>query len=266
MKIISLIFLFYSNVVLFGQNKFAVNSHSHNDYNNTIPLYNALKAGAKSIEVDIFFENNKFYVCHNNEDTIKNKSLEKMYFLPLQEIIENNKSLHHFEYELFLFIDIKSEAEKTYQPLKILLSKYVKYLTKIQNGNLIKNKLRVILSGNMPIEMVRNEIERFIFLDGRISNIGKNESNLLFPVISDNWLNVLKIINDSDEEIKFQNLRNLIAQIHSENKMVRFWGIPDNQEYWKLQNDFGVDLINTDRVDNYQKYYVKYFEDKKSNE
>ena len=56
----------------------------------------------------------------------------------------------------------------------------------------------------------------------------------------DVWKNVLKkIIND----------------VHSENKLIRFWASPDNSNSWsKLQSE-GVDLINTDKINQYSNYY-----------
>ena len=40
----------------------------------------------------------------------------------------------------------------------------------------------------------------------------------------------------------------LIKKVHSERKMIRFWGSPDNIKSWELLYLNGVDLINTDKV------------------
>lgn len=71
-----------------------------------------------------------------------------MYLAPLKDIIENTNSEYHFNYELFLFIDIKLDAENTYKKLRSCLNKYKNYLTSINDGQLKIKNIRVIISGN----------------------------------------------------------------------------------------------------------------------
>ena len=72
--------------LLFPQNLLSQNlvkkAHSHNDYLNNRPLFDALENKFKSIEVDIFFLNSKLYVGHNWLQLRKNKTIETLYLEP----------------------------------------------------------------------------------------------------------------------------------------------------------------------------------------
>jgi len=244
----SLILLLFAFTLVNAQCDKPLRIHSHNDYQNGATLFSALKYCAKSIEADVHLINGKLFVAHDLDEVDNLKTLESLYLNPLVKIIEDNKSPYNFNYELFLLIDIKSNADSTYFVLNKLLEKYDPYLTYYQNKIVYIRKIRVILSGNRPIDIVSNMEQRKVFLDGRLSDINRNYSSDLYPLISESGEKVLEIINDPVEEIKYKNLENLIAKIHNENKLVRFWGVPDNQEYWEMQENYGIDLINTDNV------------------
>lgn len=245
------------NSICYSQNNISFNSHSHNDYANPKPLFTALSSGSKSIEADIIYLNDKLFVAHNVEDTNQNNTLEKMYLAPLKDIIENTNSEYHFNYELFLFIDIKLDAENTYKKLRSCLNKYKNYLTSINDGQLKIKNIRVIISGNRPIETVRNEMNRFIFLDGRFEDVGKGESENLFPIISEDWLAVSdKLSKYLGKESDIHDLKEFINKVHEENKLVRFWGTPDNDKFWDFSNNMKIDFVNTDMPDDYKKYYL----------
>jgi hypothetical protein len=40
-------------------------------------------------------------------------------------------------------------------------------------------------------------------------------------------------------------------------KLLRLWASPDNSESWKQQQQLGVDIINTDKVDECSNYFLK---------
>ena len=53
--------------------------HSHNDYEQTVPFWYALGAGASSIEADVFFENNELLVAHDKNEISKERTFENLY-------------------------------------------------------------------------------------------------------------------------------------------------------------------------------------------
>jgi alkaline phosphatase len=53
-------------------------------------------------------------------------------------------------------------------------------------------------------------------------------------------------------------LKSMIRMVHSQGKMIRFWGNPDVPEVWELLLKLRVDLINTDRIEDFSKFYREY--------
>lgn len=233
--------------------------HSHNDYENQNPLFNALKNCAKSIEVDIHLYNGDLFVAHDKEEIIKEKTLVNLYLDPLLKILNDTKSEYYFNYELFLLIDIKTEADQTYKKLNEVLNPYREFLTFLdEKNNLKKRNIRIIISGNSPAQSMLDRIDGYCFIDGRTSDIGQNKSSKIFPLISENWYKVLESLTDKENpSLVNAELIELVNKIHNENKLVRFWGIPDDVKHWELQKDIGIDLINTDKVDELNKFLSK---------
>jgi len=231
--------------------------HSHNDYLNKKPLYNALENKFKSIEVDVFLMNSKLYVGHNWLQLRKNKTIQSLYLEPLwTEYKNNNGKIYNNDESLYLLVDIKTSAEKTYKTLKKILHKYKPMLTAVISDSLINRPVTIILSGNRPIIEKGGGQDRFVFIDGRHSDISKNKPNNIMPLISMSWLD--HFTWGGIGEMKIEEtlvLRKIINDVHSEKKLVRFWASPDNSNSWSKLQFEGVDLINTDKINQYSNYY-----------
>ena len=231
--------------------------HSHNDYLNEKPLINALNNNFKSIEVDVFLLNSKLYVGHNWIQLRKNRTLQSLYLDPLwAKYIENNGEIYNNGESLYLLVDIKTSAEKTYKTLKSILYQYKPMLTAVISDSLINRPVTIILSGNRPIIEKRSIQDRFVFIDGRYSDISKDEPNNIMPIISMSWLDHFTWRGDGemkDEEALI--LKEIINVVHKENKLIRFWASPDNYNSWNALQSAGVDLINTDKIEQYSDYY-----------
>ena len=52
-------------------------------------------------------------------------------------------------------------------------------------------------------------------------------------------------------------LKSFIQKVHSENKEIRFWGSPDNKISWEIMTSAGVDLINTDKINEFSSYKIQ---------
>ncbi len=55
-----------------------------------------------------------------------------------------------------------------------------------------------------------------------------------------------------DEERK--KLREIVAKAHARGRVVRFWATPESPAVWKELRDAKVDLINTDQLEQLQKF------------
>jgi hypothetical protein len=69
------------------------------------------------------------------------------------------------------------------------------------------------------------------------------------PVISENYNKILTWNGKgSPSKEDLRKLTDLSSRVHAENKKLRLWAIPDNENAWNVLLEAGVDLINTDRL------------------
>lgn len=228
---------------LYSQN--SVKVHSHNDYNQAIPFWNAYANGASSIEADIFLKDNMLYVSHDQKDISAARTLEDLYLKPLETALKMNYKKEH---KLVLLIDIKTEAEATLNKLIAILKKY---------ESIAKNKnIRIVISGNRPDAETYKKYPDFILFD--FQEIDKTISK-------ENWEKVAMISVDFKKYSVWNGLGRLthddrnrislvIAKGKSLNKPFRFWGCPDTKTAWKAFLELGVDIINTDSPYNCVQY------------
>lgn len=234
-------------------------AHAHNDYEHTRPLLDALAHGFTSVEADIYLVDGKLLVAHDRADLKPERTLAALYLDPLRELARGKKSIFDNGQSLTLLIDIKTEAEPTYTVLRELLVKYREMLTafKTKNINTVNdwkfintNAVTIILSGNRPRDLVVGENDRFVAIDGRLTDLAKkNLSVSLIPLISDNWNNHFQWRGTGPfPESDRAKLKSLVEQTHAEHRRIRFWATPDNETAWAELRAAGVDLINTDKL------------------
>ena len=123
-------------------------------------------------------------------------------------------------------------------------------LSYVINDSFVQGAVTIILSGKRPvIDYLNKSTKRYVFIDGRTSDLGKGISRNVMPLISINWKiefnwRGYKEFSGKEKE----HLLELIKKVHREGKMIRFWGYPDNIKSWELLYLNDVDLINTDKV------------------
>lgn len=251
-KIICFLFLFYFTANAQEITRLA-NAHSHNDYEQVIPLFEALNNGFTSIEADIFLIKNELYVAHEINEIKKEKTLINLYLEPLKKIIEEKDKRYSSLFPITLLIDIKSEGLKTYLALESLLKKYEPFITSFTDKAKREKQINVIISGNRPIKYMSRQNYRLAAVDGRPEDIEK--SSFLFPLISEN---VVKVIGKTREEKLVKTiLSELVNRVHKNNKKLRLWGVPDKEEFWQIQYDSKLDFIGTDQPARLKNFLIK---------
>src|SRR4051812_22414032 len=65
-------------------------AHSHNDYEQTRPLFDTLAHGFLSVEADIWFQNEKLLVAHTPLAWKPDRTLQSLYLDPLRERVKRN--------------------------------------------------------------------------------------------------------------------------------------------------------------------------------
>ncbi len=234
---------------------------SHNDYENKHPLIDALNYGYNNIEADIHLIDGKLFVSHDSpKDTTGVMTLEEGYLKPLAQRIAGNEGKVYINEKgpLFLMVDFKSDAEKTYAALKPVLEKYKDILSSVEDGNLKERAVLLFLSGNRPFKSLPKEKIRYAFIDGRIKDFRQYPSSVM-PVVSNNFYDIFSAVSKTDfapEDLK--KLRSIVAEVHQQGKKLRFWGVPNTDEFKKTMIKEGVDLIGTDHLEELAKFLTHF--------
>ena len=222
------------------------NAFSHNDYERTHPLFDALSFNFNCVEADLWLIDGELYVSHDTVAPNPDITFDKLYLLPLVERIKKNngKVYPGSDRPFYLMVDCKTDGEAMYPVLKKKLEAYESLFCHEKDGKLQEAAILFYLSGRSPRKAIAAETNRFIFLDGTIDDLGKGIPAALMPVISDNYS---KYINwKGDGEIPADKMREYIRQTHAEGKLFRWWGAPDKPLFKKLFIQEGVDLIGAD--------------------
>jgi hypothetical protein len=236
-----------------------VPGHAHNDYLNRPALFEAFNANLISVEADVHFMKGDLYVAHVRPlFRRKKRSLENLYLKPLFERVQKYEGRVYKDYDgpFYLMIDFKRGSVEMYNRLVELLEKYKSMLTVMENGEMKQGAVTVFLSGSKPTEAILRSEPKLCFLDGRPSDIGKQISADLMPVISDHYKNHLhwngKGEMPEEQQLK---LRKLVSKVHAEGKKLRLWASPDNPNAWKTFRRLGIDFINTDKPKKFADFF-----------
>jgi endonuclease/exonuclease/phosphatase family metal-dependent hydrolase len=240
-------------------------SHSHNDYEQPNPLWDAIRQGFVSLEVDVWLIDEELYVSHNRPFLSNNlATLRELYLSPLAELITKNKGWVYpsDKQPIQLLIDLKSEGLSTYLQLDYLLEEY-DYLFKPMGDK--PAPVQVVISGNRPVEHLKEEKKRLACLDGRPEELGEQFPNDLMPMVSQRYSLVTKWKGKTPiTESEKREIKTLVDQAHRLDKKVRLWDIPDNELVWKTLLDLGIDYINVDDLDRFATFMRDYqFVDRK---
>lgn len=222
------------------------NAHAHNDYLHQHPLMDALRQGFYSVEADVHLRQGKLVVAHAFS-TARSPALEKLYLRALDSLLQCNNGLVSAKEKrtFYLMIDIKTEGEGAFAALRNLLVSYPRLRC---NGP--GCAVKIFVSGNRPIQSILTDSAAGISLDGRPSDLGKKYSPAAMPVVSDNfgkWSGWNGRSQPREDDLA--QIRGLAQRVHEEGKRLRLWAIPDNPLAWDALLNAGVDLINTDHLE-----------------
>ena len=239
-------------------------AHSHNDYEHTRPLFDALECHFKSVEADIYSVGDSLFVAHDFDKIKPGRTLQNLYLDPLKKRInENHGSVYGNGEEIVLLVDIKDDAMRTYQLLDKILQNYSDILTAFQNGKKIKGNIMVVISGNRPFEYMQSQTIRYAGYDGRLENIDSGISSELMPMVSDNWTKYFSWDGTgrmpSDQRMLLQTLAN---KARSNGYILRFWATPNHTPeqrtaVWAELKDAGVGLIGADNLQELEEFFTE---------
>ncbi len=233
-------------------------AHSHNDYEQPGPLRDAMKLGFASVEADIYLVEGELLIGHDREDLTPARTLEGLYLAPLRKYIERRDGrVFQDGSPMWLQIDIKSEAEPTYRALHELLAKYADIIASYGPGGRTDRPVRVVISGNRPREYMRSQKLRYAGYDGRMTDLQSQVAADFMPVISDNWRNHFEWRGEGEmPAAERAKLDRIVEHCHAYGRRVRFWGTPDDERFWQVAYEAGVDFLQTDDLKRLHRFLI----------
>jgi hypothetical protein len=231
-------------------------AHAHNDYRHARPLLDALDHGFCSVEADIFLVGGELRVGHSRFELRKGRTLEKLYLKPLSERVRKNGGRVYKDGPRFtLLVDIKTDGAAVYVELDKLLTRYADVISGTANGKHRPAAIDVIISGDRPKAEIAADKTRFCGIDGRLSDLDSKQPADLLPLISDRWTSHFKWRGKGPmPAAEKEKLQQIVKKSHAAGRRVRFWATPESPALWKELSAAGVDLINTDRLADLQKF------------
>lgn len=253
-KILLLLILFVVSQTLFSQKSVLI--HSHNDYLQTVPFYQAYAQKLDSYEADVFYDptSKKIFVAHIPSEIRQENTLENLYLLPIVNQFRKNggKAWANSDQSFYLLIDIKYDYMNTIPAILLALSQYPEVFDARQNPN----APIVVFTGDIPTPDNFDQYPEYVYFDGKPEKDYNADELKRIAFFSDSfqrysvWNGKGSII-----PVEKQKLETLIEKVHTKNKKIRLWGGPDNLNTWQTLRIMGVDIINTDKPEKCADYF-----------
>ena len=233
-------------------------AHAHNDYLHHRPLLDALDQGFGSVEADIFLVGDTLLIGHERKDLQSSRTLESLYLDPLRERVRSHKGwVYRPGFRFTLMIDVKTDANETYQVLHQTLVRYADILSLTQDGHFEPKAVTIVLSGNRAHELIAKQPVRYVGIDGRPEDLDSQVGSSLMPWISARWGALFTWQGEGPlPASEREKLTTLVTRAHERGQLVRFWATPETETMWKELLNAKVDLINTDDLVGLRKFLL----------
>ncbi|KAJ8122358.1 hypothetical protein ONZ43_g1427 [Nemania bipapillata] len=134
-----------------------VDCHSHNDYEQNIPVFEALSAGCISMEADVWLFNGDVIIGHLLPTL--GRTLRAQYVNPLLAILNHNGGSMYKsrpDQTLVLLVDFKTSDTGTLDAVVTALDplRQAGYLSRLENGVFVKKAITVVASGSAPFDRI----------------------------------------------------------------------------------------------------------------
>lgn len=220
--------------------------HSHNDYAQRVPFYQAYAQQVSSIEADVFLHDGQLLVGHDVEDLRADMTFEALYVEPIVTLFARNggRAFRDSDQTLQLMVELKLETDPTLRAVAALLGRWPEVFDPEVNPAAV----RVAVTGRVPAPEAFDRYPRFLGFDGAWDADYTPEQLERIALISTNfrdfsqWNGKGTIIPAEKER-----LEQVIDRAHEQGKPVRFWNAPEGTTVYYTFYDMGIDYINTDK-------------------
>lgn len=226
------------------------NAHAHADSRHRRPLYDSLRAGFTSLEVDVWVGRGRVLVGHSVPRPWH--SLRRVYLDPLAELVSETGCVYgDFDVPVQLLLDVKSDASRSRPVIESLLARYAGLVSCWRDGRFLPGAVTVVVSGTLSTRLYGAPL-RWSGVDGRLRRAGEDVPADMMPLRSDCWPELFSWNGSGPmPEQELDRLVRLVADAHAAGQRTRLWDTPDRpgparDNLWTTLLEAGVDYLNTD--------------------
>ena len=242
-RILSISLMFLVTLAAYAQ-QLPIIYHSHNDYNRTVPFWEAYSQHCASIEADVFLQDGEILVAHNRKDVTAERSLRKMYIEPIVKTFRENggRMWKGSDDRLQLVVDLKTGESL---PGVIALAEEYPDVFTTENG------VKIVITGDEPAPDDFGKWPSWLWFDGDFKdgklNYTPEQLKRIAMISTDfrkfarNWNGKGRMINSELEAVT-----KAIETAHEAGKPIRFWDAPEGTTAYFTLHKLGVDFFNTD--------------------
>lgn len=235
--------------------------HSHNDYLQKRPLWDALQNGFTSIEIDIYTAaDSSLRVSHLPLALQSKPTLDELYLRPLKQWIDQNRGRVFADTDLVLtlMIDLKGNGAVTYPLLKKALLPYRDYLTRYRQRALYPGPLRILLSGNRPVDLLAADPEQWFSLDAPLGADYTGKTVRIDRESAPYASHFKKRGNGTLSPEELEKLRTYVKRTTERGHELRFWAAGNNPKRWQTLAQAGVTTLNADKLELFRAWVLEY--------
>lgn len=240
--------------------------HSHNDYLQKRPLWDALQNGFSSIEIDIYTApDSSLRVSHLPFSLKAKPTLDELYLRPLKEWIDRNGGHVYPDTGLVLalMIDLKGDGAVTYPLLKKALLPYRDYITRYRQRAVYLGPLRLLLTGSKPVDLLGAETEQWFSLDGSLGTDYTGKNVRIGRESAPYAAHFKKRGNGTLTAEEREKLQKFVQRTTERGRELRFWAAGNNPKRWQALAQAGVTVLNADKLPLFRQWVLEYEKNKK---
>jgi hypothetical protein len=202
--------------------------HSHNDYDQAIPLFEALAAGCISVEADVWLSGGDVIIGHLLPKA--GRTLRAQYVDPLKAIIDHNGgSVYKARpgQTLTLLVDFKTSDKGTLDAVVKALDplRQAGYLSRFENGEFKRGAVTISASGSAPFDRISagdGVPNHDVFYDAPLANLdgGSYSRQNSYTASADFQDVVSSDANISADELN--KLRGHVSTAHAKGLVTRY--------------------------------------------
>lgn len=228
---------------------------SANDHKRKKPLQEALEAQCAGVSI-------KLKVAKDGSIKCGNETFENLYLKPIQSrITENQGNVYEGRTEeFFIFAEVDGDSSIAYQSLETLCAVYAEMLSGIENGQRRRKSVRIVLSGDVPLNRIVLAQTRYFHVD---EDLQKPDARWNGNQVATASITFSKHYSWNGEgnmpNMQYMSIMGQVKNAHKVGRLVRLSAIPESLNAFSILDGTGAEFLEVSDL----KLFTTYRKNKK---